>query len=293
MTEQTKIPESELIVNEDGSIFHLHLRPEQISDKLIVCGDPGRVDKIASRFESRELEVSSREFHTITGSYRGKRITALSHGIGGDNIEIVLNELDALANVDLEKRVVKPEHKTLTIVRVGTSGGLQEEDPVGAYVASEYSIGFDGVLHFYADAERVRDRRFEEALLRGLDWQIDGLKPYVVPNDRDLLRQITDGTDILRGVTIAANGFYIPQGRKVRSRPLDPDLNRKIMDFEYEGRRITNFEMESAALAGIGAILGHRCLTVCTIIAGRKKQDMNTSYKDTLDGLIDIVLDRL
>ena len=293
MTTTNRIPDSELIVNEDGSIFHLHLRPEQLSDKIVVCGDPGRVDMIASRFDSQECEVSSREFHTITGSYKGKRITALSHGIGGDNIEIVMNELDALANIDLEKREVKPEHKSLTIVRVGTSGGLQEEDPVGAYVASEYSIGFDGVLHFYADEGKVCDRDFEESLLKGLDWKLTGLKPYVVRNDESLFRQITDGTDIIHGVTISANGFYVPQGRKVRSQPLDPDLNRKIMDFEYQGHRITNFEMEGAALAGIGTILGHRCLTVCTIIAGRKKQDMNTSYKDTLDGLIDMVLDRI
>lgn len=293
MTTTNRIPDSELIVNEDGSIFHLHLRPEQISDKIIVCGDPGRVDMIASRFDSKECEVSSREFHTITGSYKGKRITALSHGIGGDNIEIVMNELDALANIDLEKRVVKQEHKSLTVVRVGTSGGLQEEDPVGAYVASEYSIGFDGVLHFYADEGKVCDKDFEQALLKGLDWKLTGLKPYVVRNDESLFRQITDGTDIIHGVTISANGFYVPQGRKVRSLPLDPDLNRKIMDFEYRGHKITNFEMEGSALAGIGAILGHRCLTICTIIAGRKKQDMNTSYKDTLSGLIDLVLDRI
>jgi uridine phosphorylase len=189
--------------------------------------------------------------------------------------------------------VPKAEHTTLTVVRIGTSGGLQEEDPVGAYVASEYSIGFDGVLHFYADADKVTDKPFEEALLKGLDWKISGLKPYVVRNDESLFHQITDGTDIIHGVTISANGFYVPQGRKVRSQPLDPDLNRKIMDFEYRGHKITNFEMEGAALAGIGNILGHRCLTVCTIIAGRKKQDMNTSYKDTLDGLIDTVLDRI
>lgn len=287
------IPDSELIVNEDGSIFHLHLRPEQLSTKVIVCGDPARVTAIASHFDTKECEVSSREFHTITGSYHGKRITALSHGIGGDNIEIVMNELDALVNVDLRTRLPKEEHTTLTVIRVGTSGGLQESDPVGAYVASEYSIGFDGVLHFYAAGEQVRDKAFEAALIKGLDWQIDGLTPYVVPNDPELLRRITEGTDLLKGVTISANGFYVPQGRTVRSLPRDPELTQKIMDFEYEGRRITNFEMEGAALAGIGTILGHRCLTVCTIIAGRKHQDMNTTYSDTLDGLIELVLDRI
>lgn len=286
------IPDSELIINEDGSIFHLHLRPEQLADKVVVCGDPARVDKIASFFDSHEVNVSSREFHTITGSYKGKRITILSHGIGCDNIEIVMNELDALANIDFASRTAKEKHRTLTIVRIGTSGGLQDHTPIGSYVAAKHAIGFDGVLHFYKDAPKVRDIDFETALIDGLAWKIDGLKPYVVKAPDDLLEQIT-GKEIIHGATIACNGFYAPQGRRLRGALADPDLNRKIGDFDYQGIRITNFEMESSALAGLAAILGHKALTVCTIIAGRKSETMNTDYKGSLDNLIEMVLDRI
>lgn len=292
-TQPFVIPSSELIINGDGSIFHLHLRPEDISDKLIICGDPARVDKIASYFDTQEVNVSSREFHTITGMYKGKRVTALSHGIGCDNIEIVMNELDALANIDFDTRTAKKEHKALTVVRIGTSGGLQDHTPIGSYVAAEYAIGFDGVLHFYADAPKVTDTAFEQALLKGLDWKIDGLKPYVVKAPEDLVEQILAGTDIIKGCTIACNGFYAPQGRRLRGVLADPTLNNKIMSFEYAGRKITNFEMESSALAGIGAILGHRTLTVCAIIAGRKSEKMNTSYKDSLEKLILTVLENI
>lgn len=293
MNDKFVIPSSELIINEDGSIFHLHIKPEQLADKLVICGDPERVDKIASYFDTKEVSVSSREFHTVTGTYKGKRITALSHGIGSDNIEIVMNELDALANIDFETRTAKDEHCTLTVVRIGTSGGLQDYTPIGSYVAAEYAIGFDGVLHFYGDRDKVVDHDFQDALIKGLDWQLDGLKPYVVKAPQDLVEQITGGTDIVHGCTIACNGFYAPQGRRLRGSLADPELNRKIMDFEYNGHRITNFEMESSALAGLAAILGHRALTVCTIIAGRKSENMNTSYKDSLSNLIETVLDRI
>ncbi|MDO5036373.1 MAG: nucleoside phosphorylase [Porphyromonas sp.] len=293
-TSDTKfvIPPSELIINEDGSIFHLHIRPEHLADKVVVCGDPGRVDMIASHFDTREVDISSREFHTITGTYKGKRITVLSHGIGGDNIEIVMNELDALANIDFETRTAKDEHRELTIVRVGTSGGLQDFVPIGTYVAAEYAIGFDGVIYFYQDASRVCDNDYTRALEAGLDWKIEGLKPYVVPAPKDLLDRIC-GEDVVRGSTIACNGFYAPQGRRLRGALADPDLNRKIGDFEYQGHKITNFEMESSALAGLGAILGHQVMTVCTIIAGRKSETMNTEYKGTIEGLIKLVLDRI
>ena len=293
MNDKFVIPSSELIINEDGSIFHLHIKPEDLADKLVICGDPSRVDKIASYFDTQEVNVSSREFHTITGTYKGKRITVLSHGIGGDNIEIVMNELDALANIDFETRTAKDEHRTLTVVRIGTSGGLQDNTPIGSYVAAEYAIGFDGVIHFYADADKVVDHAFEEALTHQLEWKIDGLKPYAIKAPEDLVAQITDGTDIVHGCTIACNGFYAPQGRRLRGKLADPDLNQKVMAFEHEGRRITNFEMESSALAGLAAILGHRALTVCTIIAGRKSENMNTSYKDSLSNLIETVLDRI
>ncbi|MEG1543343.1 MAG: nucleoside phosphorylase, partial [Tannerellaceae bacterium] len=218
------IPASELIINADGSIFHLHLKPEQLSDHIVLVGDPERVSMVADYFDSKECEVSNREFHSITGSYMGKRISVVSHGIGTDNIDIILNELDALANIDFATRTVKPDFRQLTLVRVGTSGGLQPFVPVGTYVAAERSIGFDGVIYFYADTERVRDAAFEAELIRQLDWKLSGLLPYVVSADPSLIEQITRD-DILRGVTIAANGFYGPQGRELRLPLFDSKLN--------------------------------------------------------------------
>lgn len=292
MSSKRIIPSSELIINADGSVFHLHLRPEQLADKVFLVGDPARVDMVASRFERIECNVSSREFHTITGYYQGKRITVVSHGIGTDNIDIVLNELDALANIDFETRQIKDELRQLTLVRVGTSGGLQDETPIGSYVAAVHSVGFDGVLYFYADSQRVRHRAFEEALIQQLDWQLEGLRPYVVPADPSLIEQIC-GSNILRGNTIAANGFYGPQGRQLRLALQDPGLNAKIQAFDYEGLRLTNYEMESSSLAGLAALMGHRAMTVCCIIAGRKAQNMNTDYKGSIEGLIDLVLERI
>lgn len=292
MSNKRIIPASELIINGDGSIFHLHIRPDQLADKVFLVGDPARVDVVASRFDSIECDITSREFHTITGTYKGKRITVVSHGIGTDNIDIVLNELDALANIDFETRQEREELRQLTLVRVGTSGGLQDISPIGAYVAAEHSIGFDGVIYFYQDTERIRNRKFEDELLRQLDWKIDGLKPYVVPADASLLEQIC-GEEIVRGNTIAANGFYGPQGRQLRLPLYDSELNNKIQAFEWEGKVITNFEMESSSLAGLSALMGHRALTVCCIIAGRKAKNMNTDYKSSLEGLIDLVLERI
>ena len=292
--EKRIIPSSELIVNQDGSIFHLHLKPEQLADKIILCGDPDRVGMIANYFDSQECDVQNREFRTITGSYKGKRITVQSHGIGGDNIEIVASELDALANFDLEKRCVRDEFRQLTMVRIGTSGGLQPESPIGSYVASEKAIGFDGVIYFYAGTERVRDLAYEKALTQQLDWNIEGLKPYVVSADAELLERIV-GNDgrIIKGSTIACNGFYAPQGRKLRLPLADENLNKKIEDFRYEGYKITNFEMESSALSGIASLLGHKAMTVCCIIAGRQNLNMNTDYKGSIDDLIQLVLERI
>ena len=292
MMDKRTIPSSELIINGDGSVFHLHLRPEQLADRVFLVGDPARVDMVASRFESIECNVSSREFHTITGTYHGKRISVVSHGIGTDNIDIVLNELDALANIDFETRQEKENFRQLTLVRVGTSGGLQDETPIGTYVAAEHSVGFDGVIYFYAGTERIRNKAFEEALLKQLDWKVEGLRPYVVPASPELIQQICQD-DILRGNTIAANGFYGPQGRQLRLPLQDPELNKKIQAFAFEGRRLTNYEMESASLAGLAALMGHRAMTVCCIIAGRKAQNMNTDYTGSIEGLIDLVLDRI
>lgn len=286
------IPESELIINADGSAFHLHLKPQQLADKVVLVGDPDRVSTVASYFDTKECEVSSREFHSITGTYKGKRITVVSHGIGTDNIDIVLNELDALANIDFATRTVKSAFKQLTLVRVGTSGGLQPFVPVGTYVAAEKSIGFDGVIYFYADTERIRDTRLEAELIKQLDWKLSGLLPYVVSADPALIEQIA-GTDIVRGVTIAANGFYGPQGRELRLPLADPKLNEKIEAFDYNEQKITNFEMESSSLAGLAALMGHRAMTVCCIIAGRVDKNMNTSYKGSLTGLIEKVLERI
>lgn len=286
------IPESELIINADGSIFHLHLKPEQLADKVILVGDPARVGTVASYFDHQECEVSNREFHSITGTFKKKRITVVSHGIGTDNIDIVLNELDALANIDFRTRTLRPHFRQLTLVRVGTSGGLQPFVPIGTYVAAEKSIGFDGVLYFYAHTEKVRDRAFESELMEQLKWKMEGLKPYVVSADPFLIQQITQN-DIIRGITIAANGFYGPQGREVRLPLADPNLNQKIEAFQYGGKKITNFEMESSSLAGLAALMGHRAMTVCCIIAGRVAQNMNTDYKGSLTGLIRTVLDRI
>ncbi|MEG1748214.1 MAG: nucleoside phosphorylase [Tannerellaceae bacterium] len=286
------IPASELIINADGSIFHLHLKPEQLSDHIVLVGDPERVSMVADYFDSKECEVSNREFHSITGSYMGKRISVVSHGIGTDNIDIILNELDALANIDFATRTVKPDFRQLTLVRVGTSGGLQPFVPVGTYVAAERSIGFDGVIYFYADTERVRDAAFEAELIRQLDWKLSGLLPYVVSADPSLIEQITRD-DILRGVTIAANGFYGPQGRELRLPLFDSKLNEKIEAFHYNESRITNFEMESSSLAGLAALMGHRAMTVCCIIAGRVDKHMNTAYKGSMTGLIETVLERI
>ena len=286
------ISPSELIINKDGSAFHLHLRPEQLADRLILVGDPARVSAVASRFEEKECEVSNREFHTITGRYKGKRITVVSHGIGTDNIDIVLNELDALANIDFTTREIKPDFRQLTMVRIGTSGGLQPYAPIGTYVAAEHSIGFDGVLYFYANTESVRDLQMEKELLRQLDWKVEGLRPYVVKADPSLIEQITQG-DMVRGMTIAANGFYGPQGRLLRLPLADPQLNPKIQAFNFEGHQITNYEMESSALAGLAALMGHRAMTVCCIIAGRVDNNMNTDYASALDNLINTVLERI
>ncbi|MDR2811063.1 MAG: nucleoside phosphorylase [Tannerellaceae bacterium] len=286
------IPPSELILNEDGSIFHLHLKPEYLADKVILVGDPERVSTVATYFEDKECEVSNREFRSITGTYRGKRLTVVSHGIGTDNIDIVLTELDALANIDFSTRTVKPQLRQLTFVRIGTSGGLQPFVPVGTYVAAEKSIGFDGVLYFYADSETVRDKAFESEVIRQLQWKPTGITPYVVDADVALTNQIA-ANDMVRGVTIAANGFYGPQGREVRLPLADPDLNKKIEAFGYNGKQITNYEMESSSLAGLSALMGHRALTVCCIIAGRIDHRINTAYKGSMTELIETVLNRI
>lgn len=286
-----RISESELIVNKDGSIFHLHLKPEQLAGKVILVGDPARVTMVASHFDTQECEVQNREFHTITGTYKGKRITCVSHGIGTDNIDIVLTELDALVNVDLVNRVEKAELKSLDLVRIGTSGGLQEICPIGSYVVAQRSIGFDGLLNYYDVPETLFDMDFENAFCRHTQWMARLAKPYVVSADEELVARI--GYDMVKGVTISAPGFYGPQGRYVRLKPKDMELNEKIRSFRYGDEMITNFEMESSALAGLGKALGHKAMTVCAIIAGRVHKNMNTEYKGSIEELVKIVLERI
>ena len=284
--------ESELIINGDGSIFHLHVKPEQLSDKVILVGDPGRVSLVASHFDSKECDIESREFHTITGTYHGKRISVVSTGIGCDNIDIVLNELDALANIDFKTRTEKEQLRQLTLVRIGTCGGLQEYTPVGTFIASEKSIGFDGLLNFYSGRNDVCDLPFEEAFKQHMQWNPQLCAPYVIDADKDTLERIA-GDEMVRGVTIACGGFFGPQGRELRIPLADPKQNEKVESFEYNGYRITNFEMESSALAGLARLMGHKAVTCCMVIANRRAKNVNANYKNSIDELIKLVLERI
>lgn len=288
----TRIPESELIINADGSCFHLHLRPEMLADKVILVGDPGRVETVAAHFDTRECEVQSREFHTITGTCQGKRITCVSTGIGCDNIDIVVNELDALANIDFSTRMVHPEHRELTLIRIGTCGGLQPNTPEGTYIASVKSIGFDGLLNFYAGRNHVCDLKLEEAFKQHMHWNPQLAAPYVAVADAELIDRVA-GSEMVRGYTIACGGFYGPQGRVLRLPLADPDQNAKVESFEYEGMKICNFEMESSALAGLSSLLGHKAMTCCMVIANRLAGKANPNYKNSIDGLIQFVLARI
>lgn len=285
---------SELLINEDGSIFHLHVKPEWLADKVILVGDPGRVSLVASHFENKECEVESREFHTITGIYQGKRITVVSTGIGCDNIDIVMNELDALANINFQTRQENETFRQLQIVRIGTCGGLQPNTSVGTFVCSVKSIGFDGLLNFYAGRNAVCDLPLERAFLNHMGWtgNLCAPYPYVIDADAELVERIAS-TDMVRGVTIAAGGFFGPQGRELRIPLADPHQNEKIESFEYQGLHITNFEMESSALAGLSCLMGHKATTVCMVIANRLIKEANTGYKNTIDNLIKTVLNRI
>ena len=290
--EKKIIAPSELIINPDGTVFHLHLHPDQLTDRIILVGDPARVDIVAEHFDTRTFDVSSREFHTIGGTYKGKPIMCLSHGIGPDNIDIVINELDALANIDFSTREVKDSHRALSMVRIGTSGALQPELLVGTPVIAEKAIGFDGVLNYYAGRNTVADLEFEHALCRHTGWNPLWAKPYVVDADKELVEQI-GGSDMVRGNTISAVGFYGPQGRELRLPLANPDLNRRIEEFRFNGRKITNYEMESAPLQGLGRLMGHRAMTVCSIIANRMSHNATPNYKTAIRDLIATVLDRI
>jgi uridine phosphorylase len=286
-----QIGNSELIINNDGSIFHLHLIPEQIAKDIILVGDPGRVALISEHFDEIEHVVHNREFITHTGRYKGKRISVIATGIGTDNIDIVLNELDALVNIDLEKRTIKETKKSLNFVRIGTSGGLQEDMDVDSFLMSETAIGFDGLLNFYKRRDEVCNDEIETAFLKHMDWNKRIATPYFINASESLMKRIDK--NFRRGLTISAPGFYGPQGRELRLEIQDRDINDKIRAFRFNEKCITNYEMESSALFGLSALLGHKAATVCVIIANRYAKQYSKDYKIPMKKLIKIVLDNL
>lgn len=286
-----RIAESELIINSDGSIFHLHIRPEQLARNVILVGDPGRVAMFKPYFQTLECEGASREFVWATGVYNNSRITVLSTGIGTDNIDIVMTELDALANIDFATREVKPEHTTLNVVRLGTCGALQPEIPLGAFILSHISIGFDGLMNWYANREEVTNVDMEQAFMNHMNWPKDLPTPYFVSASQKLIDLFADST--VRGMTISSPGFYGPQGRVVRQGLAMPNMLEDIESFRYEDRKITNFEMEGSAIAGIAGHLGHEAITVCCAIAHRYLKDANTDYKPRVAQLVKLVLDKI
>ena len=289
--QQRVIAPSELIINGDGTIFHLHLKPEQLADTVILVGDPARVATIAAHFDSVEYNVSNREFNTITGYYKGKRMSVISTGIGIGNIDICVTELDALANVDFATRTVKDTFRRLTLVRLGTSGALQPDIEVGEVIFARTSVGFDSLLGYYAGRNEVCDLDMQRSFMEHTQWSELLAPPYFVNADSELWEHFKDSTT--EGITIAAPGFYAPQGRYVRLQPADINLNEKIEAWRYEGRRITNFEMEGSALAGLAALMGHRATTICTIIAQRVAKKAQPDYKPYVEAMIRMALDKL
>jgi len=287
-----KIEASELIINPDGSVFHLHLKPGEIAQNIILVGDPGRVELVSSFFDSIELQRTNREFVSCTGMLKGKRISVVATGIGTDNIDIVVNELDALVNIDFETRTVKEEHTPLNFVRIGTSGSLQKDLPVNSWLLSEKAIGFDGLLNFYANRNTIADLDFEDAFKAALQWNALLSAPYVVDASAGLFKQLM-GERVTKGVTISAPGFYGPQGRVLRLPLADNDINEKITAFKHQGYRVTNYEMECSAIYGLSALLGHHAATVCVIIANRLAGTASKDYKPVMKELIEHVLNRL
>jgi len=285
------IKNADLLICEDGSIYHLALQPEQLADTVIVVGDPDRVALISNHFDTVECKISNREFNTHTGVLKGKRITVLSTGIGTDNIDIVMNELDALANIDLSSRQVKPEHRTLNVIRIGTSGSIQADVPVGSFALSTYGLGLDNLLHYYDNGSDTLDLQMSEAFMKHTGWNENLSKPYFVKGSEELIRKFEQGT--VKGITATAPGFYGPQGRVLRLGLADPGLNEKIRSFRYKDERVINFEMETSALYGLGSLLGHRVMTVCALIANRATNETWPDHKALIGKLIDLVLERL
>lgn len=286
------IAHSELIINPDGTIFHLHTKREDLAQTILLVGDPARCEMIADFFDKIDFSVKNREFETITGWYKQKHLTVISTGIGTDNIDIVVNELDALFNIDIETREIKKEKTKLNLIRVGTSGSLDKNIPVNSYVISEKSIGFDGLINFYANRNDVSDIEFEKAFLEHMNWSDLLAKPYVVDCSDKLLKQINDKETIM-GINISSPGFYGPQGRVLRLQLADPDMNPKIESFQYKNHKITNYEMESSAIYGLSKLMGHEALTICLIIANRVTGEANENYYPEMNGMIKFLLDKL
>lgn len=287
------IKSSELITNDDGSIFHLHLLPEDLADTVILVGDPGRVETISAYFDTIELKKSNREFYTVTGRYNNRRLSVVSTGIGPDNIDIVINELDALVNIDLKTKEIKPDKHSLNIVRIGTSGSVQADIPVDSFVISEKSIGCDGVIRFYGDNQSVCDRDFEEAFIRHCHWAADAARPYVVNASASLVERLHTAGQTIKGVTLTAVGFYGPQGRILRLPLAMPGINDRITAFRYQNYKVTNYEMESAAITGLCNLLGHHAATICLIIANRMTGDASADYHGYMKKLIEYTLTQL
>lgn len=287
-----KISESELIFNADKSIFHLHLKPGQVADTIILVGDPNRVDVIASFMDEVEFRISNREYVTITGSYNNKRITVVSTGVGIGNVDIVMNELDALVNIDFESRTIKEERKQLSFVRIGTSGSLQKNIPVGSYVISEKSVGFDNLLYFYKESKHVVNEKFSRLMRILVKDHSMYLHPYVVDASEELLGKLKSH-QTHSGITITSPGFYVPQGRELRLEAKLCDINSELSNFEFDGFKITNYEMESSALYGLAKMLGHKAAAICLIIANRLNKNANQNYREEVKGLIKYGLDRI
>ena len=285
------IAETELILNPNGSVYHLQLLPENIAENIIIVGDQGRVETVSSFFDTIDFKIQNREFVTHTGTYKGKRIMVLSSGIGTDNIDILVNELDAAVNIDLKTRTIKKEHTSLNIVRLGTSGALQENIPVDSFVVSTHGLGFDGLLNYYQDLPKINDSEISEAFIKQTNWDKNLPYPYAVKGSEILINKI--GHDLIKGITATAPGFYGPQGRKLRLTPWVADFNQQLTDFKHKENRITNFEMETSALYGLGALLGHQTCTVCAIIANRVAKQYSKNYHAAVENLIQLVLERL
>lgn len=286
-----RIGESELIINPDGSIFHLHLLPGEIADTIILVGDQNRVQTVSSFFDSIEVKKQNREFNTHTGTFKGKRISVVSTGIGTDNIDIVLNELDALVNIDLKTRLPKVQHTTLNFIRIGTSGALQGDIPVDTPVAAQIGIGFDGMINYYANREKINRQEIEDKFISYMNWQPKLATPYFVDCSASLLEKIA--FDMTKGMTISAPGFYGPQGRVLRLPIQDENINQKLTDFAFGNKKITNYEMECSAIYGLSKLLGHNALTVCCIIANRIRKEYSKDYKIPVKALIETVLNRM